>query len=89
VNDAEPFGTATNQAAAGRGAECTLGQVILTAGAVANGMPANGQLLPINQFEALFPLLGTRYGGDGRTNFALPDLREAAPNGLTWARPRR
>ena len=35
----------------------------------------NGQLLPINQNQALFALLGTTYGGDGRTNFALPDLR--------------
>jgi microcystin-dependent protein len=35
----------------------------------------NGQLLPINQNQALFALLGTTYGGDGRTTFALPDLR--------------
>jgi microcystin-dependent protein len=34
-----------------------------------------GQLLPINQNQALFSLLGTTYGGDGRTTFALPDLR--------------
>lgn len=34
-----------------------------------------GQLLPINQNQALFSLLGTNYGGDGRTTFALPDLR--------------
>ena len=36
---------------------------------------ANGQLLPINQNQALFSLLGTFYGGDGRTTFGLPDLR--------------
>jgi microcystin-dependent protein len=35
----------------------------------------NGQLLPINQNQALFSLLGTAYGGNGQTNFALPDLR--------------
>jgi len=35
----------------------------------------NGQLLPINQNQALFALLGTTYGGNGTTNFALPDLR--------------
>lgn len=35
----------------------------------------NGQLLPINQNQALFSLLGTTYGGNGTTNFALPDLR--------------
>lgn len=35
----------------------------------------NGQLLPINQNQALFSLLGTTFGGDGRVNFGLPDLR--------------
>jgi microcystin-dependent protein len=39
----------------------------------------NGQLLPINQNQALFSLLGTRYGGNGQTNFALPDLRTRTP----------
>lgn len=39
----------------------------------------NGQLLPINQYQALFALLGTTYGGDGRVNFALPDLRGRTP----------
>jgi microcystin-dependent protein len=39
----------------------------------------NGQLLPINQNQALFSLLGTTYGGDGRVNFALPDLRTRTP----------
>ena len=42
---------------------------------------ASGQLLPINQNDALFSLLGTIYGGDGRTNFALPDLRGRVPLG--------
>src|SRR5437870_1815378 len=39
----------------------------------------NGQLLPINQNQALFSLFGTTYGGDGRVNFALPDLRTRIP----------
>jgi microcystin-dependent protein len=39
----------------------------------------SGQLLPINQNQALFSLLGTTYGGDGRVNFALPDLRSRVP----------
>ena len=39
----------------------------------------NGQLLPINQNQALFSLLGTNYGGNGQTNFALPDLRGRVP----------
>jgi microcystin-dependent protein len=39
----------------------------------------NGQLLPINQNQALFSLLGTTYGGDGRVNFGLPDLQGRVP----------
>jgi microcystin-dependent protein len=39
----------------------------------------NGQLLPINQNQALFSLLGTTFGGNGQTNFALPDLRGCVP----------
>src|SRR5262245_26202423 len=39
----------------------------------------DGQLLPISQYTALFSLLGTTYGGDGVTNFALPDLRGRVP----------
>lgn len=42
----------------------------------------NGQLLPINQNQALFSLLGTTYGGNGQTNFALPDLRGRTPIGF-------
>ena len=47
----------------------------------------NGQFLPINQNQALFSILGTTYGGNGQTTFALPDLRGRAPlhfgDGLT------
>src|ERR1700759_4364472 len=39
----------------------------------------NGQLLPINQNQALFSLLGTVYGGDGRVNFGLPEWRGRVP----------
>ena len=39
----------------------------------------NGQLMPINQYQALFSLLGTMYGGDGRTTFALPNLHGQVP----------
>ena len=41
--------------------------------------PCNGQLLPINQNQALFSLLGTTYGGNGVTTFALPDLQGKTP----------
>ncbi|MCA9528002.1 MAG: phage tail protein [Myxococcales bacterium] len=43
--------------------------------------PCDGRLLPIAQNAALFSLLGTTYGGDGRVTFALPDLRGRAPLG--------
>jgi microcystin-dependent protein len=39
----------------------------------------NGAVLPINQYVALFSLLGTAFGGDGRATFALPDLRSKVP----------
>jgi microcystin-dependent protein len=41
--------------------------------------PCNGQLLPIQQYTALFSLLGTSYGGNGQTNFALPNLQGRVP----------
>jgi microcystin-dependent protein len=48
----------------------------------------DGQLLPINQNQSLYSLLGTAYGGDGRTTFALPDLRGRTPthvgDGYQW-----
>src|SRR5262245_63988095 len=55
-----------------------LGEVVAFAGGFApkGWALAQGQLLPINQNQALFALLGTQYGGDGRTTFALPDLRD-------------
>lgn len=39
----------------------------------------DGQILPINQYQSLYSLLGTTYGGDGRTSFGLPDLRGRSP----------
>ena len=47
----------------------------------------NGQLLPINQNQALFALLGTTYGGNGQTNFALPNLRGRVRLARGTARP--
>ncbi len=54
-----------------------LGEIVAFAGnfAPAGWAKAEGQLLPINQNQALFSLLGTQYGGNGQTLFALPDLR--------------
>lgn len=47
----------------------------------------DGQLLPINQNQALFSLLGTTYGGDGRINFALPDLRSRGAMHVSSSQP--
>lgn len=68
----------------GRGRECTIGEVWLVAGSVAGATPARGQVVPITSNTALFSLIGAQFGGDGRTTFALPDLSQAAPNGLTY-----
>lgn len=48
-------------------------------------MLANGQILAIAPYTPLFALLGTTYGGNGSTTFALPDLRAVAPNGLSYS----
>jgi microcystin-dependent protein len=47
----------------------------------------NGQLLAINTNQALFSLLGTMYGGNGQTNFALPDMRGRVPMGVSQQYP--
>lgn len=46
-----------------------------------------GQELPISQYQALYSVLGVQYGGDGRTNFKLPDLRGRSPLGTTYTSP--
>ncbi|MBB4119761.1 microcystin-dependent protein [Mesonia hippocampi] len=61
----------------------TIGEITMFGGNFASRGWAfcDGQLLPIAQNTALFSILGTTYGGDGRTTFALPDLRGRAPIG--------
>lgn len=58
-----------------------IGQIMLFGGNFAprGWALCHGQLLPISQWSALFSILGTMYGGDGRTTFGLPDLRGRAP----------
>lgn len=58
-----------------------VGQIIIFGGnfAPAGWMMCQGQLLPISENETLFQLIGTTYGGDGQSTFALPDLRGRAP----------
>jgi hypothetical protein len=81
---AQGFGANNHPAIAGTGAPCTVGDVTLTAGTVGNGTPADGRLLNIVGNQVLFATFGTNFGGDGKTTFALPDLRAAAPNGTTY-----
>ena len=58
-----------------------VGEIRIFAGnfAPAGWMFCEGQLLPISEYETLFNLIGTTYGGDGQSNFALPDLRGRLP----------
>jgi microcystin-dependent protein len=68
-----------------------VGEIRMFAGnfAPAGWMFCEGQLIPISEFETLFNLIGTTYGGDGQSTFALPDLRGRLPihqgNGFTLA----
>jgi hypothetical protein len=65
---------------------CVLGAVWLFAGlfAPSGTHVADGTLLPIDQNQALFSIIGTLYGGNGTTNFALPNLQPLAPNGVSY-----
>jgi hypothetical protein len=68
------------------GASCTLSSITLYAGQTYpdNYLPADGRLLSVSTYSALFALIGTRYGGDGSSTFAVPDLRAAAPNDTVY-----
>jgi hypothetical protein len=80
-----PLGAATG--AGGGVVDCYLGQVFLSAirsFALPETMHADGRLLQIRDYPALFSLLGVEYGGDGRTTFALPDLSDLAPRGVSY-----
>jgi microcystin-dependent protein len=70
----------------GVGGTCFIGSLLLSASnrIPPNYRPADGSLLPITQNVALFGVLGTTYGGDGETTFALPDLSAAAPNNTIY-----
>lgn len=75
-----------------KAAQPYVGEIRMFAGnfAPAGWMFCEGQLLPISEYETLFQLIGTTYGGDGESTFALPDLRGRAPmhagsnNGYTF-----
>ena len=67
-------------------APCTIGTIVLNVSIYysAGYLPADGRLVPIAAYDGLFTVIGTLYGGDGQTNFALPDLRQAAPNNTQY-----
>lgn len=69
---------------AAAGAEPFVGELMLFGGTYCprDWANADGQLLAISQYQSLFALYGTTYGGDGRTSFALPDLRGRSPINL-------
>jgi microcystin-dependent protein len=48
-------------------------------------LPADGRLLEISEYTAVFSIMGINFGGNGTSNFALPDLRHLAPPGLYWS----
>jgi hypothetical protein len=65
---------------------CTLGDIVLSINGYGSGaLPADGRLLQISQYTAVFSMMGTNFGGDGVKTFALPDLRAFAPKGLQYS----
>lgn len=66
--------------------EPTIGQIAIFPFTFApvNWLACDGRLLPISQNPALFSLLGNRFGGDGKTNFAIPNYANLAPAGSTY-----
>ncbi len=71
------------------GATCTMGQITLFAQVGAyvpnNYVVAKGQTLSIASWPTLFALIGTTYGGDGKSTFKLPSIQSLAPNHMTYA----
>jgi microcystin-dependent protein len=75
----------------GSGTCCTIGDIILSVNSYGLGtyLPADGTVLSIQANSTLFSILGTRFGGNGTTNFALPDLTPCLMRGnMSGMRPR-
>ena len=68
------------------GVDCVIGTIQLTAATYPppGYMAANGDMLPLAPYTALFAIIGTAYGGNGQTTFQLPDLRSQAPNDTAY-----
>lgn len=84
-------GAAVLPTAGHAGYDAFLGEIMFTSATFCprGFTDADGQLLTIRQNEALYSLLGDRYGGDGRTTFGLPDLRKQIEDPATADEPRR
>lgn len=69
------------------GVSCQIGDAVLSVNGYGGGnaLPADGRLLPIDSYTAIFTLIGTNFGGNGTSNFALPDLRAFAPKGMQYS----
>jgi len=67
---------------------CMIGDLILSVNSYGGGgaaIPADGRILPINGNQALFSTMGNKFGGDGTTDFAIPDMRAFAPTGMQYS----
>jgi Phage Tail Collar Domain/Collagen triple helix repeat (20 copies) len=66
---------------------CVIGDTILSVNGYAGGnaLPADGRSIPIQGYTAIFTLIGINFGGNGTSNFNLPDLRAFAPKGLEYS----
>lgn len=80
------FGNPGGASEGNTNAPCALSELTLFAGERIPGtyVPADGRELPINQNIALFSLLGTTYGGNGQTTFAVPDMRPLTPDRMVY-----
>jgi Phage Tail Collar Domain len=69
------------------GGPCVIGDILLSVNGYLGGslLPADGRILPITIYPALFSIMGTNFGVNGTDNFAVPDLRPFAPKGLQYS----
>jgi hypothetical protein len=76
-----------NEAFIWPGTSCVIGDIVLSVNGYGGGslLPADGRILPIAPYTPLFSIIGTNFGGNGTTDFGLPDLRPFAPQGLQYS----
>ncbi|MEZ5287740.1 MAG: phage tail protein [Vicinamibacterales bacterium] len=79
------FGTTVQSSTESLGRDCTVGEIILSAGNRPVGLKADGRVLAVAAYPELFSIIGATYGGNGSSTFALPDLRSMAPNGTIYS----